>query len=92
MTQRAFNMLNAASFALIAMVALPMTGCLSELAEGEESDLPPGTLHEDTVVVEDLVGYAGASLSEDLNSLVIDFFGLSSVSFGSFGVRVVAFL
>ena len=75
MTQRAFNARNILSLAFIAMVVLPLTGCVAEVGEGEESDLPPGTLHEDTILVEDLVGYAGASLSEDLSSLVIDFYG-----------------
>jgi len=69
-----------------------LTGCTANLGSGTgedagedagedtPQDLPPGTLHSDTMIVEEIPGYSGAELAEDLSSVVLHFSGPAAES------------
>ncbi len=69
---------------LAAVACSALAGCRSEVSdeipEHTAADLPPGTLHPDTVIVEELVGYSEAHLAEDLSSVILHFTTLAAES------------
>ncbi|MEE2830181.1 MAG: hypothetical protein VX498_13420 [Myxococcota bacterium] len=67
------------SLLLVAVPGSIVVGCAPEsddaALQDTPQDLPPGTLHSDTVIVEEIPGYSDAELAEDLSSVVLHFNG-----------------